>query len=91
MSGHSLSQMSYWDEMSECFEVDMRERANAEIMHIGDEVEPDSMKNCPTWLEYVVLNIAKPESQVPVDLYKAYMNLCSCALGRCTCLNRKSN
>ena len=50
------------------------------------------MKNCPTWLEYVVLNIAKPENQVPVDFYKVYMNLCRvCALGRCNCLHRKSN
>jgi len=93
MSGHSLIQIFYWDEKVECFEVDMREiRANAEIMDIGEEVDPVSMKNCPTWLEYVVLNIMKPENQVPVDLYKAYMNLCRvCALGRCNCLHRKSN
>ena len=42
MSGHSLIQILYWDEKAECFEVDMREiRANAEIMDIGDEVDPD--------------------------------------------------
>jgi hypothetical protein len=93
MSGHSLSQISYWDEKAECFEVNMREiRTYAEIVDIGDEVIPDSTKNCPTWFEYVVRNIAKPENQVPVDLYKAYMNLCRvCALGRCICLPGKSN
>ena len=48
MSGHSLSQISYWGEKAECFEVDMREiRANEEIVDIGDEVDPVSMKNCP--------------------------------------------
>jgi hypothetical protein len=45
-------------------------------MDIGDEVDPVSMKNCPTWLEHVVLKIAKPENQVTVYLYKAYNNLC---------------
>jgi hypothetical protein len=35
MFGHSLSQISYWDEKAEYFEVDMREiRANAEIVGI---------------------------------------------------------
>jgi hypothetical protein len=93
MSGHSLSQILYWNEKAESFEVDMREiRANAVIVDIGDEVDPVSMKNCPTWLEYVVLNITKPENQVPVGLYKVYMNLCRvCALGRRNCLHRKPN
>jgi hypothetical protein len=73
MSGHSLKQSLYWDAKAEWFEVDTREiRANARIMDIGDSVDPDTMKNCPTWLEYVVLNSVKPENQVPVDLYKAY-------------------
>ena len=65
--------------------MDMRAiRVNADTVDIGDEVDPDSMKNCPTWLEYVVLNITKPANQVPVDLYQVYMNLCRvCALGRC--------
>ena len=69
VSGHSLSQISYWEEKAEYFGVDMKEiRANAEIVDTGDEVDPNSIKNCPTWLEYVVLNIAKPENQIPVDL-----------------------
>ena len=87
------NQISYWDEKAKCFGVDTKEiRDNAGIVSIGDELDPVSMKNCPNWLEYMVLNIVKPKNQVPVDLYKVNMNLCRvCALGRCNFLHRKSN
>jgi hypothetical protein len=38
-------------------------KAYADFVGIADVLDPVSMKNCPKWSEYAVLNIAKIENQ----------------------------
>jgi len=44
---------------------------------MGDALDPDLMKNCPTWLEFVVLDIMKSDNQELIELYWAYKKLCT--------------
>ena len=42
-----------------------------------EALDPTMMENCPTWSEFAVLDITKPENQVLVDLYMANKKLCA--------------
>ena len=43
---------------------------------MGDALDLDLMKNCPTQLEFVVLDIMKPDNQELIELYLANKKLC---------------
>jgi len=57
--------------------------AYAKFMGIGDALDPVLMVNCPTKLEFAVIDITSPTSMPLVELYKANKNLCAIiALGQ---------
>ena len=47
---------------------------------MGDALDPDFMKNCPTWLEFVVLDIMKSDNQ---ELMNCTGHIRSCAQSLC--------
>jgi len=50
---------------------------------MGDALDPILMKNYPTWLEFAVLDIAKPNTQELIELYWTNKKLCAIiALGQ---------
>jgi hypothetical protein len=57
--------------------------AYAEFMGIGDSLDPIMMANCPTKLEFVVIDIKNPTNMPLVQMYKANKKLCAIiALGQ---------
>ena len=50
---------------------------------MGDALDPVLMKNCPTWLEFAVLDVTRPDNQQLGELYWANKKLCAIiALGQ---------
>ena len=78
MTDNSLSETPYWDGKAESFGVYVSKiKAYAKFFGVGDALDPDLMMNCPTWSEFSVLDITKPENQQLVELYWANKKLCA--------------
>ena len=78
MSKSSLGKISLWDRKVKSFGVYVSKiMAYAEFVGVGDALDPILMKNCPTWLEFVVLDITRPINQQLVELYPANKKLCA--------------
>ena len=73
---NSLSKIPFWDGNAESFRSYVGKiKAYAEFTGVGDTLDPDLMKNCPTQLELVVLDILKPDNQQLIELYQANKKL----------------
>ena len=76
MSESCLSKIPYWDGKAKSFGVNVSKiKAYAKFVGVGDALDPDLMKNCPTWSEFVVLDITRPNNQQLVELYVANKKL----------------
>ncbi len=84
MTDNSLSKIPYWDGKSESFGVYVGKiEAHTEFMGVGDALDPVLMANCPTKLEFAVLDVLDPANGPLVELYKANKKLCTIiALGQ---------
>ncbi len=51
--------------------------AYAKLVDVGDALDPLLMKNSPTWLEFAVLGVTRPNNQQLVKLYWANKKLCA--------------
>ena len=78
MTDNSLSKIPYWDGKSESFGVYVRKiEASAEFMGVGDALDPVLMVNCPSKLEFAVLDLMNPTNGPLVELYKTNKKLCA--------------
>ncbi len=78
MTDNSLSKIPYWDGKAEDFGVYVSEiEAYAEFLGIGDALDPMLMANCPTRLEFTVIDVTVPANLPLVELYKANKKLCT--------------
>ena len=78
MSKSGLSKIPYWDGKAESFRVYISKiKAYAKFVGTGDALDPVLMKNCPTWLEFAVLDVTRPDNQQLVELYRAKKKLCA--------------
>ena len=77
MTDNSLSKIPYWDDKAENFGVYISKiEAYAEFMGIGDALDPVLMANCPTWLEFDMIDVTTPTNVHLLELYKANKKLC---------------
>ena len=68
ISEGSLSKISCWDGKAKSFGVYVSKiEACAEFVGMGVVLDPILMNKCPTWLEFVVLDITRPNDQQFVD------------------------
>ncbi len=73
------SRNPFWDWKANSFGVYVSKiDAYVKFIGVGDALDPVLMKNCPTQLEFAVLNITRPVNQQLVELYWA--NKKSCAI-----------
>ena len=78
MTENSLSKILYWDGKAESFGVYVSKiKAYTEFMGVGDALDPMLMVNCPTKLEFAVLDVTNPTNAPLVELYKANKKLCA--------------
>ena len=75
---NSLRKIPYWDGKAESFGVYISKiKAYAKFMGIGDALDPILMVNCPTKLEFAVIDVMNPTNMPLVELYKANKKLCA--------------
>ena len=78
MSKSGFSKISYWDGKTKSFRVYVSKiEAYVKFVGMGDALDPVLMKNCPTWSEFVVLDVMRPNDQQLVKFYLANKNLCA--------------
>jgi hypothetical protein len=84
MTDNSLSKIPCWDGKVESFGVNVSNiEAYAEFVGVGDALDPVLMANCPTKLEFAVIDVTNPTNVPLVELYKANKKLCTIiALGQ---------
>ena len=78
MTDNILSKIPFWDEKPESYRVYVSKiKAYAKFIGVGDALDPVLMKNCPTWLEFALLDFTRPNNQQLVNLYQANKKLCA--------------
>jgi hypothetical protein len=91
MSEKCLGKIPYWDEKAESLGVHVcKIQADAEFIHVRDEMNPVLMLKCPSQLGYGTNDVVKPENPTLVNLYKANEILCAIiTLGQGMTLDQK--
>ncbi len=84
MSENNLSKIPFWDGKAKSFGVYISKiEAYAEFIGMWDTLDPVLLKNCATSLEFMVLDITRPNNHQFVKLYWANKKLCTIiALGQ---------
>lgn len=68
----------YWDGKAESFWMYQRKiEAYSEFMGIENALNTDLLENCPTWLEFVAINIMIPTNRNLIPLYKVNKKICA--------------
>ena len=63
MSEKRLSKIPFWDGKSKNFGAQVSKiEAYAEFVGIGNALDPILMENYPTWLEFMSLDIIRPDN-----------------------------